>query len=224
MEKRRLERIKSVLARRQPDLTLIADHVNNSRNLSAIIRSCEAVGIMEVHWVHSEPQKEFVAHSVSLGAEKWVKLTYHQDIKQLILGLKQKGYSIYAAHVGENTVSYRTVDYTVPCAIIVGAERDGVSPEAMSLADKHIHIPMMGMTQSLNVSVAAAVILFEAQRQREAKGYYQQMRLSPETYREILREWTNYQADEVFSPEDSLVLTTPSPTPTNPTGHPPDGF
>ncbi|HHO57650.1 MAG TPA: tRNA (guanine-N2)-dimethyltransferase, partial [Oceanithermus profundus] len=103
--------------------------------------------------------------------------------------LKERGFTVYAANLSERALDYREVDYTRPAAVLLGAEKWGVSPRAAELADADVIIPMMGMVQSLNVSVAAAVILFEAQRQRLAAGLYDRPRLDPATYRRTLFEW-----------------------------------
>ena len=103
--------------------------------------------------------------------------------------MRRWGARVYAAHLSPEAVDYRAVDYTVPCALVLGNERDGVSPEAAALADAHVVIPMLGMVRSLNVSVAAAVILFEAQRQRLAAGLYDAPRLSPEELAAAEERW-----------------------------------
>ncbi|PHV63706.1 TrmH family RNA methyltransferase [Cyanobacterium aponinum] len=202
MDYRRLEKIKRILQRRQPDLTLITDNVNNFRNLSSIIRSCEAVGIMEVHLVNNQQEKLYLINKVTAGAERWLTQTRHSSIVTGINHLKKKGFTIYATHLGDpegiccavRTLDYRKMDYTKPTAFVVGSEKKGISEEALENADYHISIPMMGMTQSLNVSVATAIILFEAQRQREEKGYYQQLRMSQEIYEKTIFEWAYPEA------------------------------
>jgi len=96
---------------------------------------------------------------------------------------------VYAAHLSEVAVDYRAVDFTQPCCLLLGAEKEGVSAEGAELADGHVIIPMFGLGASLNVSVAAAVILFEAQRQRLAAGLYEQPRLPEAEIRRTLVEW-----------------------------------
>lgn len=194
MDYRRLEKIKQILQQRQPDLTLITDNVNNFRNLSAIIRSCEAVGMMEVHLVNNQQEQLYLINKVTAGAERWLTQTRHSSIVTGINHLKKRGFTIYATHLSDRTLDYRKMDYTKPTAFVVGSEKKGISEEALENADYHISIPMMGMTQSLNVSVATAIILFEAQRQREEKGYYQQLRISQEIYEKTIFEWAYPEA------------------------------
>ena len=184
----RYKRLKQVLDRRQPDLTVLMEDVHKPHNLSAIIRTCDAVGIFEVHAVNVENELPTYTQ-VTQGTEKWVYLRTHSNIKIAINQLQQKRFKVYAAHLSEEAIDYCDLDYTQPIAILLGTEKWGVSEEAAALVDGHIMIPMVGMVQSLNVSVAAAVILFEAQRQRLEAGFYNQARIDPQTYKQIIFEW-----------------------------------
>ena len=185
---RRYARIKQVLDRRQPDLTVITEDVHKPHNLSAIIRTCDAVGVFAVHAVNRHSDTPTFSQ-VAQGSEKWVKLHFHPDIKTAIADLQQQNHQIYAAHLSDTAIDYREVDYTQPTAILLGTEKWGVTDEAANLVDGHIVIPMQGMVQSLNVSVANAVILFEAQRQRLQAGLYDGVRLNPEVYQQTVFEW-----------------------------------
>ena len=185
---RRYARIKQVLDKRQPDLTVLTEDVHKPHNLSAIIRTCDAVGVYAVHAVNRHSDTPTFSQ-VAQGSEKWVKLYSHPDLKTAIAHLRESNHKIYAAHLSEVAVDYRRVDYTQPTAILLGTEKWGVTDEAANLVDGHIIIPMQGMVQSLNVSVANAVILFEAQRQRLEAGLYNQVRLDPETYHQTVFEW-----------------------------------
>ncbi|EAZ92497.1 tRNA (guanosine(18)-2'-O)-methyltransferase TrmH [Crocosphaera chwakensis] len=186
---RRYHRIRQVLEKRQPDLTILTEDVHKPHNLSAIIRTCDAVGILDVHCINTTD--EFPTFSqVSQGSDKWVFLHSHPNIKTGINHLKRQNFNIYAAHFTDQSLDYREIDYTQPTAILLGAEKWGVSEEAANLVDGHIIVPMLGMVQSLNVSVAAAVILFEAQRQRLAQKMYDTSRLDLDRYHKILFEWS----------------------------------
>jgi len=184
----RLARIRAVLDRRQPDLTVLMENVSKPHNFSAILRSADAVGVLEAHAVHPTGGVP-THHKSSAGVAKWVYLRVHPDVEAAIAHLKDRGFSVYATRLSDAAVDYREVDYTLPAAVVLGSEKWGVSERAAALADAEIVIPMLGMAQSLNVSVAAAVILFEAQRQRLAAGLYDQVRLDPATYRRVLFEW-----------------------------------
>lgn len=185
---RRYERLKQVLDRRQPDLTVLTEDVHKPHNLSAIIRTCDAVGVFAVHAVNKHSDTPTFSQ-VAQGSEKWVKLYDRPDIKTAIEHLQQQQHRVYAAHLSDKAIDYRQVDYTRPTAILLGTEKWGVTEEAADLVDGHIIIPMQGMVQSLNVSVANAVILFEAQRQRLQAGLYDKVRLDPETYQQTVFEW-----------------------------------
>lgn len=172
-------RVMEVLRRRQPDLTVLAEDVHKPHNLSAMLRSCDAVGIGSVHAVR--PTGGVPTYSAtSASAEKWVELVVHERLVDAVDALREAEMQLLAAHFSSRAVDYRDVDYTRPTAILFGNERDGVTPEAAARADGHVLVPMFGMVRSLNVSVAAAVILFEAQRQRRDAGLYDAPRLGEE--------------------------------------------
>ena len=185
---RRYERLKQVLDRRQPDLTVLTENVHKPHNLSAIIRTCDAVGVFAVHAINRHSDTPTYSQ-VAKGSEKWVELHSHPDIKTAIAHLHDNNHQVYAAHFSARAIDYRQVDYTQPTAILLGTEKFGVSDEAADLVDGHIIIPMQGMVQSLNVSVANAVVLFEAQRQRLKAGLYDRVRLDPDTYIRKVFEW-----------------------------------
>ncbi len=188
MSANRLARCRATLDRRQPDLKVLLDGVHKPHNVGAILRTCDAVGVYEAHAV--VPQGNLSIHRhCSAGAGQWIKTQLHDDVTAAVNALKADGTRVYAAHLSDRAVDFRSIDYTQPCAVLMGAELWGVSDAGAEAADEHIIIPMAGLVESLNVSVAAAVILFEAQRQREAAGYYQTPRLDPDVYRRTLFEW-----------------------------------
>jgi len=185
---RRAQRIFEVLARRQTDLTVLAEDVYKPHNLSAMIRSCDAVGIGTVHAVRPTggvPTYE----ATSASAEKWVDLVVHRKVDGALDDLRASGMQVLAAHLSDEAVDYRDVDYVKPTVIVFGNERSGVTDATASRADAHVIIPMLGMVQSLNVSVATAVILFEAQRQRRAAGLYAQPALPARLRNDMAFRW-----------------------------------
>lgn len=188
MTPERFARLKRALCRRQPDLTVLMDQVNKSHNFSAILRNCDAAGVLEVHVVPPASGLD-LHHGTSAGTKKWVQVNRHKDVGTAVTHAKAKGFTVLAAHPSETSVDFREVDYTRPTAIMMGAELHGVSPEGLALADHHVMIPMLGMVHSLNVSVATALILFEAARQRSAAGLYDTCRLDPEDFERRLFEW-----------------------------------
>jgi tRNA (guanosine-2'-O-)-methyltransferase len=188
MRPERFRRLRAVLARRQPDLVVLMDRVNKSHNFSAILRNCDAVGVLEAHVV--PPERGFdLHHGTSAGTRKWVRVRHHATVGGAAVELKGRGFTIVAAHPSPDAVDFRQVDFTAPTAIMMGAELHGLSEEGLRAADVHARIPMRGMVHSLNVSVAAALLLFEAARQREEAGLYDESRLDPEVFDRWLFEW-----------------------------------
>ena len=188
MRRDRCARLDSVMARRQPDLTVFAENLHKPRNFSAIVRTCDAVGVNEMHVLPGD--NDLRTHwNTSQGAEKWVRIKTHHNLAEAFSHLKSRGFFMVAAHLGDVAVDYRSVDYTQPVALVLGTELFGVSDEALEHIDHQISIPMRGVTQSLNVSVACAVVLYEAQRQRLEAGLYDRCRLDEATRRRQRFEW-----------------------------------
>ena len=184
----RYHRICEVLDRRQPDLSLILEGVHKPHNLSAIQRTADAVGVLEMHAV--SPDRPYRSRKgTAMGSQKWVRVHNHATTAGAVDTLQARGFQVVAAHLSERACDFRRIDYSRPTAILMGTEKYGVSEAALALADAEITIPMAGMVASLNVSVAAAVILYEAQRQRELAGCYDQPRLAPGLRDELLFRW-----------------------------------
>ena len=166
---RRFERLRSVLNQRMADLTVLVEHVEKPHNLSAILRSCDAVGVLEAHAV-SFSGRPRTFNSTAQGSQRWVPLHDHADIGSAISHLKQRGFRLFGTNLSVDARDYRDCDFTGPCAFVLGAEKWGLTEEATALMDQAVYIPMRGMVQSLNVSVATATLLFEALRQRQVAG------------------------------------------------------
>ena len=198
MTPERFQKIKDILNKRQPDLTVVLDNVHKPHNLAAIIRSCDAVGICDIHAISSHEQKVGVNLKSAGGSNHWVNLHIHHSVLKVISDLKQSGFSIYAANGSEKAVDYRKVDYTKPTAIVLGAELDGISKETLDCVDGEIKVSMQGMVESLNVSVANAVILFEAQRQRILAGLYEKCRIQKDEYEKLLFEFSYPEVAKVY--------------------------
>lgn len=186
----RFRRLRAVLERRQPDLTVLMEKVHKPHNFSAVVRSCDAVGVFEAHMVPAADDGAAIRHGVSAGTRRWVRVRRHDDIDASVDYLQENGFRLVAAEPADDrAVDFRDVDYTRPTAVVIGTELDGLGERAIERADALVRIPMMGMVRSLNVSVAAALILYEARRQRDAAGMYDASRLDPETFRITLFEW-----------------------------------
>lgn len=167
----RTERLDWVLNQRQSDLTVLAVSLHKPRNFSAIVRTCDAVGINELHAVRGEDDLS-IHWKTSQGAEKWVNVHPHDNVEAACDHLQASGFQLIAAHLSDEATDYRELDYTKPTALLVGTELFGVTEEALAKSDHQVMIPMLGVTQSLNVSVACAIVLYEALRQRQAAGMY----------------------------------------------------
>jgi tRNA (guanosine-2'-O-)-methyltransferase len=189
MSERRLARMTGVLARRQPDLTVVLENVHDPHNLSAVLRSCDAVGIGTVHLVYTWEERPKLSRASSASAVKWLCIVEHSSIADCYQALRAKGFRIYATHLGEASLDLYELDLVQPTALVFGNEHRGVSREALALADAGVVIPMMGMVQSLNISVACAVSLYEALRQRRLAGAYDSASLSDTEMRARLTLW-----------------------------------
>lgn len=172
MNPQRYARICEMLARRQPDLTVCMEQVHKPHNVSAVIRTADAVGVHEVHAIWPSNHMRTMV-SAAAGSNSWVQVRTHRSIGDAVNHLKGQGMQILATHLSDKAVDFREIDYTRPTCILMGQEKTGITQEALALADREIIIPMTGMVQSLNVSVASALILYEAQRQRQNAGMYQ---------------------------------------------------
>ncbi|MEW6994746.1 tRNA (guanosine(18)-2'-O)-methyltransferase TrmH [Colwelliaceae bacterium MEBiC 14330] len=187
MTPERLARINTMLDKRQPDLTVCMEGVHKAHNLAAVVRTCDAIGVSDVHAVWKSEEAEVRGGSAA-GSQNWLDLHSHYKTADAIAALKAQGMQVLVTNLSESAVDFREVDYTKPTAIILGQEKFGASAEALALADQDIVIPMVGMVQSLNVSVACSVVLYEAQRQRVAAGLYDKPRLSHERRQRTLFE------------------------------------
>jgi len=188
MTAERVARLDAVLAKRQPDLTVYAENLHKPRNFSAMVRNCDAVGINEMH-VTANTDEIRTHWKTSQGSEKWMHIKAHNSSEETCTYLKSNGFRLIAAHLSDEAVDYREIDYTQAVALVLGTELFGVSDTTLSFADQQISIPMMGVSQSLNVSVACAIVLYEAQRQRQAAGMYDHCRLDEETLARQRFEW-----------------------------------
>jgi len=181
----RLNKMKKILYSRQKDLLVFMDNVYSNHNLSAIIRTADAVNVGKVYYRHEKQQK--LNDNITMGAHNWVFNEYVEDINKFYENMKD--YQIVVTALDENSIDYKEVDYTKPTLIVLGNELEGVSKDSLKHATKKVIIPMKGMTQSLNVSVASGVILYEAMRQREAKKMYDIIQLDDETIKNTLKKW-----------------------------------
>ncbi|NOX37870.1 MAG: RNA methyltransferase [Calditrichaeota bacterium] len=186
---RRIAKFRRVLANRQPDLTVVCENIHDPHNVSAILRTCDAAGVLQVHLLYTEEAFPELGKKSSASAKKWIDTIKFRNPRDLRQHLKDRGFTIYATHLGHRSVSIYEIDWTKPSAIIVGNEHRGVSDEALAIADANVYIPMFGMVESLNVSVATAVILYEAVRQRLQEGRYPNPDLPNDWIEALLKDW-----------------------------------
>jgi len=184
----RFHKLRRVLERRQPDLTVVLDDVHKPHNLAAIVRSCDAVGVGTVHAVTADARVRLTQKAAG-GSGKWVRVRSHPRVEDVIAELHACGLRVLVAHTGSGSTDFRRVDFTLPTAVVFGGELRGASAAARRGADGLVHVPMVGMVESLNVSVAAAVVLFEAARQREAARLYERPHLGADELSRTLFEW-----------------------------------
>jgi tRNA (guanosine-2'-O-)-methyltransferase len=185
----RLARVHGVLSRRQPDLRVVLEEITNAHNANAVLRTCDAAGVLHVDVIQSGPDPLPINNAVTTRADKWLEIHHHPTASECYAPLKTAGFQIAATHLGEGAIPYTSLDYSHPTAIVFGNEREGLSAAAREGADVLIKIPMFGMVQSLNLSVSVGIILYEAVRQRFGRGYFDARRLSPEEFEETLDRW-----------------------------------
>jgi len=186
----RKKKILSVASKRQKSIKVILENIHDPHNVSAIFRTCDAVGVREVSLIYNEEKFPKIGKKSSASAYKWVEKERYKTVKECYDNLHKSDYKIYAASLNAEKNFYE-LNLTKKCAIVLGNEHRGLSKEAENLADEKFTIPMQGMVQSLNVSVAAAVILFEAMRQRMANGMYEKSEYSKKELDELINYWTN---------------------------------
>lgn len=188
---RRADRIEYVLRHRQPDLSVILENVHDPHNIGAVLRSCDAVGTLTVHTIYTieERPTRAYARSTSGSASKWIDIVHHTSVEECYRAVRDQGMTVLVAALSEQSLDLYDLDLTAPIALVFGNEQRGVSNEAIAHADGAFAIPMMGMVESLNISVACAVTLFEALRQRSAIGRYDQSALSGEQLEAISSDW-----------------------------------
>jgi tRNA (guanosine-2'-O-)-methyltransferase len=185
----RYRRMWEVAARRQLDLALVAENVHDAHNVSAVLRSCDAVGVGGVHLVYTHESFPQLNKTTASSANLWLGIRRHADIASCYAALRAQGLRIYATALAPEARSPYAIDLSQAAAIVLGNEQRGVSEEALALADEAIYIPMQGMVQSFNISVAAAIVLAEAMRQRLAQGCYELPEVLSAAQESLLGQW-----------------------------------
>jgi tRNA (guanosine-2'-O-)-methyltransferase len=187
---RRTNKIKSVLLARQDSLKIVLENIHDPHNVSAIFRTCDAAGIPKVTLLYNTEPFPKIGKKSSASAFKWVEKEKFKSVEKCYKALKKEGFKIYASHIFDDAKILYDLDLTEKVAIILGNEHRGISDDAVKFADERFVIPMYGMVQSLNVSVSAAIIIYEALRQRREKGMYSADELSHQNLGEKINNWS----------------------------------
>jgi tRNA (guanosine-2'-O-)-methyltransferase len=185
----RVKKITSVLNQKQPHLTVVLENIHDPHNVSAILRTCDAVGVLEVHLLYTQEKFPEISKASSVSANKWIKLRKHSSYEDFYNEMKSQGYLIAASHLDQFSYLHDELDYTKPIALVFGNEHRGVSDDLLKYCDLTFKIPMHGMIQSLNVSVAAAVSLYTAEMVLRKNGFYKKRQLDDLTYNQLFDEW-----------------------------------
>jgi tRNA (guanosine-2'-O-)-methyltransferase len=190
MTPERRDRLLSVLNKRQNDLTVVLENVFDPHNISAVMRTCDAVGVQEVYVLNTKipPHKKWGAKSSS-SAAKWLTVHQFADANACFEALRAKYSSILTTHLSPGASYVYDLDLTARVALVFGNEHSGVSEEIRDMADGNFIIPQVGIIRSLNISVACAVTLYEAYRQKQAAGHYSKPKLEGEMREGLLEEW-----------------------------------
>ena len=185
----RLEKITQTLKARQFSLRVVMENIHDPHNVSAVFRTCDAVGVPKICLLYTFESFPRISKTSSSSANKWIETEKFNDTAKCFNELRAEGFKVYASMLNKKALNLYDIDLTQKIALVFGNEKRGVSPEAEKLADETFYIPMRGMIQSLNVSVAAAVTLYEAQRQRQLKGLYGKSELDNEHLEKLIDEW-----------------------------------
>ncbi|MEN9570214.1 MAG: hypothetical protein RL172_1445 [Bacteroidota bacterium] len=190
MTAERTERLESVLSKRQPGITVVLENVFDPHNISAVMRTCDAIGIQDVFILSNKmpPHKKWGAKSSS-SAAKWLTIHQYSDAQACFAELRKRYQKIYTTHLSSDAVHLHQLDLTQSVALVFGNEHSGVSEEIIAMADGNFIIPQVGIIKSLNISVACAVSLYEAYRQKSMAGHYSQPQLPATQMHQLRTNW-----------------------------------
>lgn len=190
MTPERSEKLLKVLSKRQANLTVVLENVQDPHNASAVMRTCDAVGIQEVYILTTKiPRHKKWGYRSSSSALKWLTIHEFDHLEECVAALRKKFSTILTTHLSSNAVSLHDINFTESIALVFGNEHAGVTEEFRALADGNFIIPQMGIIQSLNISVACAVSIYEAMRQKMNAGHYNQASLPKEQMDTLLTQW-----------------------------------
>lgn len=197
MTPERKAKLESVLSKRQNDITIVLENVFDPHNISAVMRTCDAVGVQEIYVLNTKiPRHKKWGPKSSSSAAKWLTIYQFENAKECFSELRKKYSKILTTHLSSDAVNLYKIDLTRPLALVFGNEHSGVSEEIRSLADGNFIIPQAGIIRSLNISVACAVTLYEAYRQKTIAGHYDKAKLNDEVVNQLMDQWGYENSDE----------------------------
>ncbi len=196
MTPERNKRLTDVLVKRQPDLTVVLENVFDPHNISAVMRTCDAVGIQDIFILNTKiPRHKKWGERSSSSAAKWLTIHQYEDAVECFSALRKRYKKIYTTHLSSDAISLHQLDLTEPVALVFGNEHSGVSEEIITLADGNFIIPQVGIIQSLNISVACAVSVYEAYRQKNNAGHYDKQKIEGEQLNKLRTDWGFIEGD-----------------------------
>lgn len=191
MTPERKEKLNFVLSNRQPDITVVLENVFDPHNISAVMRTCDAVGVQEIYILNTKipRHKKWGARSSS-SAAKWLTVHQYEDANECFAALRNRYELILTTHLSSDAIGLHAIDFTRPLALVFGNEHAGVSEDIRALADGNFIIPQVGIIRSLNISVACAVTLYEAYRQKNNAGHYNRDDMDHSMKKDLLQQWS----------------------------------
>jgi len=190
MTPERQERLLSVLNKRQNNITVVLENVFDPHNISAVMRTCDAVGIQDIYVLNTRiARHKKWGQKSSSSAAKWLSIHQFSDANECFAELRKHYSLILTTHLSSDAVSLHEIDFTQSIALVFGNEHEGVSEEIRALADGNFIIPQVGIIKSLNISVACAVTVYEAMRQKTLAGHYAKKGLDEARFNGLLNEW-----------------------------------
>jgi tRNA (guanosine-2'-O-)-methyltransferase len=197
MTPQRQARLKNVLDKRQPDITVLLENIHDPHNISAVMRTCDAIGVNEIYILNHtiQPHTKFGRRSSS-GALKWLTINQFTDVTICMQTIKAKYSKIYATYLHADSKSLYDLPLTESICLVFGNEHGGITPDVLPYCDGNFIIPQVGMIQSLNISVACAISLYEAYRQKLLAGHYEGSRMPTNEYDQQMKQWVAYTTGE----------------------------
>jgi|SRR6266496_1268878 len=194
MTPERRKKLTDVLLKRQADITVVLENVFDPHNISAVMRTCDAIGVQDIYILNTKiPRHKKWGAKSSSSAAKWLTIHQFENAEECFSSLRESYSTILTTHLSSDAISLHEIDFTKSIALVFGNEHNGVSDEIRELADGNFIIPQVGIIRSLNISVACAVTLYEAFRQKMQAGHYDQPRLKQETFDQLFQDWGNKQ-------------------------------